>query len=61
VWPRFVGYWGYLAAPLQKTQRHWLEVIGRKNVEARQNAEVEAEIAEQRREAERSNGRYGRG
>jgi len=59
VWPRFGGYWGYLAAPLRTTQRHWLEVIKRKEIEARQNAEVEADIAEQRRAAER-NGRYGR-
>lgn len=53
MWPRFGGYWGYQVAPLWKTQRHWLEVIGRKRVEARKNAEVEAELEQQKREAER--------
>ena len=59
MWPRFGGYWGYMAAPLRKTQRHWLEVIKRKEKEARDNAEVEAEIAEGKRAAERNahNGR----
>jgi len=59
LYPIFGGYWGYLAAPLWKVQEHRLRLIATKEDEAKQNAEVEAEIAESKRAAERNahNGR----
>jgi len=60
VWPRFGGYWGYQAAPLRKTQRHWLEAIKRMEIEARKNAEVEAQLEQQTQAVERNARRNGR-
>ncbi len=47
LYPLFGGYWGYRAAPLGKVIRHRVRIMAKKTVEARQNAEVEARLAEQ--------------
>jgi len=53
LYPLFGGYWGYMAAPVQEIRMQTLVLVARKAVEARQNAEAEAEMQASKREAER--------
>lgn len=57
LYPIFGGYWGYQEAPVEEIVRQRLVLIARHTVEARQNAEVEAKLAEQEREASMTRGR----
>jgi len=49
----FGGYWGYRAAPLKERQIQTLVLIKRREIEARKNAEVEAELEASKQEAGR--------
>ncbi len=53
LYPIFGGYQGYMEAPWDEVQRQQLVWIGRKNIEAQQNADFEAKMDAQQREASR--------
>ena len=54
LWEVFGGRSEYLASPLIKVQEQRCRIIARHKVEAKQQAEQEAELEEQRHEMERN-------